>query len=391
MAAYFLRNPVVYHLLFWFLGLFPSNVWPTPLENLGPSNIVFAESDGNHESATNQRAAQKKTDIRGNMTSILRDPAITNSTDIIQWNTSISAPEPLKGKDIQDLNQTSDIRDIKDPQQGISTSSIKESRYFPPSSLYGFKVVCPSLLEIIGGGTDFERRMNQDPTAYRTFQSHPKTRPSTEENLESAGILFKILRGVCIACAECDPRTGQLKTVPPGSCRSADTVGRCSNWLNCRCEVEMRDFIDREDISDAETLDLYRTLDNIPNWIKRKFPNHRFSTPDGVSLAWQRDGWGRPHPLPVGVIRGGQIFDPADSDGPQYAPDTAEPFPLYGPEPPDSWTNYHWLAGNGPGIWGMDIGGSSSSSSGSSSGSGSHPKRDNIGGAGGADTTKVIR
>ncbi|KAK6350908.1 hypothetical protein TWF718_004090 [Orbilia javanica] len=118
----------------------------------------------------------------------------------------------------------------------------------------------------------------------------------------------------------------------------------------------MKDFLLYDELSDSEALDIFKTLDNIPDWVKRRFPDHRFTTLDGLSLAWRVDGWGRPHPLPVGTIWRGQIYDP-EGPGPEFATDTPEPFPLYGPGPSDynyqGLTDYQRLVSIGPGLWGI--------------------------------------
>ncbi|KAF3170015.1 hypothetical protein TWF788_010270 [Orbilia oligospora] len=346
--------PALSRFLFWILFSLNAGSIPVTDPQLHAGAPVPRKLDSNHKNAVTQQLEQNKTDNQRNPTAPLKDFAIINSADTIPLNTSIFTPVPLEPEYVPNLNQTFGIENTKDQKKEVSISGTKEDRYFSPTNFYTFKLVCPSLSEIIGDGPDPERRMSQDPKGYRSFASTPKTRPSATENLEAAGVFFKVLLEICQNCAECDPRTGQLKVIPPGRCKSADMVGRCANWINCYCEVEMKDFIAREDISDAEALDIYRTLDNIPDWIKRKFPNHRFSTLDGLSLAWQRDGWGRPNPLPVGILCCGEVVDPDEPmPTPEYAPDTIEPFPLYGPGPSDTRRDYQWLMSSGPGLWGI--------------------------------------
>ncbi|KAF3163693.1 hypothetical protein TWF225_002014 [Orbilia oligospora] len=306
--------PVLSRFKFLFWILFSLNAGSIPVKDpqLHAGAPVPEKLDSNHKNAVTQQLEQNKTDIQRNTTPPLKDFAIINSTDIIPLNTSIFTPVPLEPEYVPYLNQALGIENTKHQNKEVSISGTKEDRYFSPTNFYTFKLVCPSLSEIIGDGPDPERRMNQDPKGYRSFASTPKNRPSATEDLEAAGLFFKVLLA-----------------------------------------VQKRRHA-REDISDAEALDIYRTLDNIPDWIKRKFPNHRFSTLDGLSLAWQRDGWGRPNPLPVGILCCGQVVDPDEpAPIPEYAPDTIEPFPLYGPGPSDTRRDYQWLMSSGPGLWGI--------------------------------------
>lgn len=358
--------PGIYRLFLSFL--LASNARSIPVEHLELEGLVPRELGGNPGNAAiiaTRRTEHNGTETQRNTTPNTINLTVINTTEIIPLNASVPTLAPVELEGIPSSNEAASIGNLTGPKSEVSISGTKEGQYVPPSTFYTFKVVCPSLPEILGDGPDHNRRMSQDPKQYRSFSSTPKTRPSATENLESAGIFFKVLLGVCLECAECDPQTGQLKTLPPSRCKSAETVGRCSNWLNCYCEVEMKDFINREDISDEEARDIYRTLDGIPNWIKRKHPNHRFVTLDGLSLAWQRDGWSRPHPLPVGTIWRGEVYDP-DGPGPEFAPDTAEPFPLYGPGPSEPQRDYRWLVSGGPGLLGI--------------GGNSNFKRDNVGG-----------
>ncbi|KAK6507142.1 hypothetical protein TWF481_005591 [Arthrobotrys musiformis] len=317
-----------------------------------------------------QRIAPNEAKEQHDATSTSKYPAVLNSTGlvdndatgIITLNTSIQhvpmpVPAPLDSENILSPNETGSIGNLTVQNQEISKSDPKEGRYISPSIFYKFKVICPTLSEIIGDGPDPDRRMNQDPKQYLTFQSTPKTRPSaTGENLETAGLFYKVLRGVCLDCVECDPRTGLMKTLPPGRCKSAETVMRCSNWLNCYCEVELEKFIYRDDITGPEGLEIYDALSRIPNWIKRRFPDHRFTTLDGLSLAWWTDGWGNEHPLPVGTIWRGRVYDPEgrgppEFERPEYAPDAA--VPLYGPGPSQPRRDYRWFMSLGPGLQGI--------------------------------------
>ncbi|KAK6525972.1 hypothetical protein TWF281_011015 [Arthrobotrys megalospora] len=321
------------------------------------------ESDINSGNFTTLKIKNNGTDAQLNDTSTTGDLTIANSTwglgsatpeiRLLNYSIPYIKPTSAKPEDTPSINMTN-VGNLTDPKQEISTSSVKEHRYISPSTFYSFKVVCPTLSEILGDGPDFDRRMNQDPNQYRTFSSFPQRRPSATEDLEAAGIFLQSLLQICLDCIECDPQTGQLKIVPPGRCRSADTVGRCSNWLNCYCELELKQFIYREDLTVPEFMEIYGALNRIPNWIKRKFPDHRFTTLDGLSFAWWRDGWGQRHPLPIGSIWRGQVYDPDGPGPPEFAPDTAEPLPLYGPGPSQPARDYRWLVSEfGPGLWGI--------------------------------------
>ncbi|KAK6343584.1 hypothetical protein TWF730_011175 [Orbilia blumenaviensis] len=246
-----------------------------------------------------------------------------------------------------------------------SNPDIKENRDLPSSTFYTFNIICPrDIPQLLGDAVGDGAGMSQDPNSYSRFPSVPRSRPyvNRPENYERVSEYFRLLTRACIACANCDPQTGILRLFPPGQCRtnpsafwSSDDAGRCGNWLGCYCDVEMQDFIMTSDLHLPENreqlFEIYRGLDSIPRWIQRRFPNHRYATLDGLSLAWRRDGWGNQNPEPVGNICGNRVYYPGGPQPVHPRPRERRPFENWFGAGPSRRQDYQWLVGcRGPGL-----------------------------------------